>query len=198
MIGTIILLCLLFLIILMKYFNHNEIKEVEGFESETFLVRNLGDKDKAAEMLSKIRSDLITCSNKMINDIENNDNDTDATQKKYYKNLCTIRDRLPNAIIKESIANSEYTSYSINKGEELVFCLRSKNTDELHDYNEIMYVAIHEAAHIGCPEIGHTPLFYKINKYLLKGGIKHKIYNYINYKLDNREYCGLTLTSTIL
>jgi predicted metal-dependent hydrolase len=109
-----------------------------------------------------------------------------------------IQKRLPKSIIKESSANSEYTSYSINKGEELVFCLRSKETNLLHDINDIMYVAIHEIAHIGCPEIGHTPLFKRINLYLLDEAIKCNIYNYDNYRKNNKEYCGIMLSSNII
>ena len=55
------------------------------------------------------------------------------------------------------------TSKKINKGEEIVFCLRSIPDNKLHNINELMYVAIHEIAHVGCPEIGHTSLFKKIN-----------------------------------
>ena len=64
--------------------------------------------------------------------------------------------------IYETSLTSNYTSYSINKGEELSFCLRSKSTGKLHDINLLMYVAVHELAHTACPETGHTPLFNKI------------------------------------
>jgi len=68
----------------------------------------------------------------------------------------------------------------------------------LHDINDLLYVAIHEIAHIGCPEIGHTLLFKKINKYLLKEAINYKIYRYDNYGKNNKEYCGIILTNNIL
>jgi hypothetical protein len=197
MIESIVLLFMLFLIVLFSYFNYKELKVYEGYESEMYLVRNLDDKDKAAQMLSKIREDLIRFVKRLIGEIDKgkltNENDI-----KYYKNLLMIRDRLPNAIIKESEPGSNYTSYTINKGEELVICLRSKKDNELHGLNEIMYVAVHEIAHIGCPEIGHTPLFFKINKFLLQNAIRHNIYEYIDYGIHNMEYCGLILTSSIL
>ena len=124
--------------------------------------------------------------------------DKDDKDNKYYEYLRMIQKKLPNSVIKESSANSEYTSYSINKGEELVFCLRSKYTNKLHDINDIMYVAIHEIAHIGCPEIGHTPLFKKINKFLLERAVNKGLYTFENYRKTQKEYCGITLTSNIL
>ena len=57
-------------------------------------------------------------------------------------------------IFRESTDDSKFTSYSINKGEEIVFCLRCKKTNQLHNINELMYVAIHEISHVACPEIG--------------------------------------------
>lgn len=57
-------------------------------------------------------------------------------------------------------------SYTINK-KKIYLCLR----DEHHDYypmNMLMYVAIHELAHVLCNEIGHTKKFYKIFDDLLK------------------------------
>jgi len=61
-----------------------------------------------------------------------------------------------------------------------------------------MYVAVHEIAHIGCPEIGHTTLFKKINKFLLERAAQINLYKFENYKSTQKEYCGITLTSNIL
>ena len=75
---------------------------------------------------------------------------------------------------------------------------RSKEDDKLHDINELMYVAIHEIAHVGCPEIGHTELFMNINKFLLEQAIECNIYQYKNYNLYPENYCCIQLTSNIL
>lgn len=89
---------------------------------------------------------------------------------------------------------SIYTSYTINK-KELVFCVRSKKTGEIHDINLLMYVVIHELAHIACPEYGHGDLFKKIFKYLLNEANKANIYYSINFSLNHTEYCGMEITS---
>ena len=48
-----------------------------------------------------------------------------------------------NPDITESTKNNKYTSYSINKGEKIVFCLRSRDdTNKLVDLNIMMFVAL--------------------------------------------------------
>lgn len=189
----IFLICVLFIF---KYLFQDQVCYVETFESQKFLVRNVSDKVQAAEMLYTIRKELLLLVNTIVSEME--------TQKKhkyadeYYAYVKTIQKRLPLSVIKESSYNSQYTSYTTNKGEEIVFCLRSKYTGELHDINDIMYVAVHEIAHIGCPEIGHTPLFHDINYYLLTEAVNKGIYKYKNYRKRPVEYCGIKLDNTIL
>lgn len=109
-----------------------------------------------------------------------------------------IRERLPKVIIHETARDSPFTSYSVNKGEELFFCLRDKETQRFHDMNDVMYVAIHEIAHIGTPEVGHTDMFAKINKFLLDQAVKRGIYSYVDYSVAPKPYCGIQLTTNIL
>ena len=101
-------------------------------------------------------------------------------------------------LIYENSIDSPYTSYSVNKGEEIVFCLRCKVTKQLHSLNLLMYVAIHELAHTACPEIGHPPLFNDIFKFLLKQAVILNLYYYENYNKNPVDYCGMTLYTNIL
>lgn len=197
MIETIFIIFLLCFIFIFKYLYYNEVCYVKSFDKNSYLVRNLPDKKDAANMLADIRSQLLNFIDYLVNLVEKKLTD-DNELIENYKYIKMIQKRLPNSVIKESSAKSEFTSYSVNKGEELVFCLRSKKTNKLHDINEIMYVAIHEVAHIGCPEIGHTQLFKKINIFLLEQSVKKGLYKYLNYKKTQPEYCGITLTSNIL
>ena len=203
MIETIFIIFLLCFIFIFKYLYYNEVCYVETFDEKSYLVRNLPDKENAALMLSNIRTKLINFIDELV--LEAEQENLEAEEEKQdtelinnYKYIKMIKKRLPDSKIKESSANSEYTSYSINKGEELVFCLRSKIDNKLHDINDIMYVAVHEIAHIGCPEIGHTPLFKKINKFLLERAVNKGLYTFENYRKTQKEYCGITLTSNIL
>jgi hypothetical protein len=103
-----------------------------------------------------------------------------------------------NTIIKENYNESNYTSYTVNKGEEMIFCIKSRRNNEYHDINLLMYVAIHELGHIACPEIGHTALYNDIFGFLLKKGIELNIYNMDNYSVNPVEYCGMEVYSNIL
>jgi WLM domain len=62
-----------------------------------------------------------------------------------------------------------YTSYSVNKGEKIVMCVRQKD-NSLVPKNVVMYVGIHELSHIMTSDIGHTPEFWDNFKFLLAKG----------------------------
>ena len=115
-----------------------------------------------------------------------------------YINLMEKNFSKTRTVIYENTTDSDYTSYSVNKGEEIVFCLRCRETHHLHKLNLLVYVAVHEMAHTACPEIGHTPLFNKIFKFLLEKSIDLDIYKYENYSVSPVKYCGMTLYTNIL
>lgn len=190
----IIIIILIFVIV----FNYNYLQNsglliIEGIDGNNYYVRDDTDKDKAANMLYDLRQNL----KKLIIFIEENSKN-DKEFSIFKENIDSIKKKIDNVIIKETPKNSSYTSYSVNKGEELFLCIRSKNTNEIHDINDLLYVAIHEIAHIGCPEIGHTNLFFKINLYLLKKAVEFNLYKFDNYNNKPREYCGINLNNTLL
>ncbi len=52
--------------------------------------------------------------------------------------------------------------------------------------------------HVACPEFGHTDLFKDIFAFLATEAVKIGIYTKIDFKQDNKEYCGLTITDSII
>jgi hypothetical protein len=77
-------------------------------------------------------------------------------------------------------------SYTINK-KRVYLCLRDDN-DNYYPMNMLMYVAIHELAHVLCNEVGHTPKFQTIFKQLLTKAETLGIYD---PKIPViRDYCG--------
>ena len=120
------------------------------------------------------------------------------SNKQFIKFIKVIYNKLPYIVLKEAPIINNYTSYNINKGEEINLCIRDKKTLEIQNLNEILYVAIHEVSHIGCPDIGHTNIFFLINNFLLKRAICMNLYNYIDYNKYNKNYCGIVLKSNIL
>ena len=100
--------------------------------------------------------------------------------------------------VSESLENSKYTSYSINKGEKIVFCIRSKNDNSLVDLNTMMFVTIHELAHLLTKGVGHTKEFCDNMRFLLEQGVKHKVYIKQDFNSNPKEYCGTMITDTPL
>ena len=98
--------------------------------------------------------------------------------------------------IKETLPTSEYTAYSENKGEKIAFCLNKKKSDNnnLIDSNTLMFVAIHEIAHIMTTSIGHTEEFWNNFKFLLENAVELKIYTPVDYKKEPEGYCGMDIT----
>ena len=78
------------------------------------------------------------------------------------KNIQRLVENFNPTTIKETLPTSEYTAYSENKGEKLAFCLNKnkKNNENLIDQNTLMFVAIHEIAHIMTLSVGHTEEFW--------------------------------------
>ena len=171
-------------------------------DGRDYLVRNMSDKEDASDLLSKIRSKLITLVNhlKDIDDADVNnylgDNDTIEDVKDGFNRLVK-RFRPDN--ISESTPNDKYTSYSVNKGQKIVFCLRSRKGEEkLVDENIITFVALHELAHIMTVSVGHTEEFWNNFKILLRVGIKLELYRHQNFNNKPVDYCGTKITDTPL
>ena len=162
-----------------------------------FLVRNLPDKEEAALMLSKITSSLSEIVDETCKDIKTDKNLIDDKKKRNDSLIRLKKNFRPNNITESSPGN-KYTSYSINKGDKIVFCLRSKENDKLVDYNTMMFVAIHELAHLMTKSIGHTTEFWDNMRFLLKVGIKIKVYKKQDFNNNPVEYCGTTITDTPL
>lgn len=174
-------------VILLLYIKHHygEVEYVKANDNKSYLVRNLDDKQEAANFLADITVDLQKLVQHMMAKYPDNE---DA--QRLYKNFNP-------ASISEGSVDSGYTSYSINKGEKIILCIRQKDKSFVPK-NTIMYVAIHELGHLMTNEIGHTDTFWKNFKFLLNEAIDQKLYVHDNYKENPQDYCGIKITSTIL
>lgn len=98
--------------------------------------------------------------------------------------------------IQETLPTSTYTAYSENKGEKIAFCLEKKQGggSGLIDNNTLMFVALHELAHVASKSVGHTKEFWDNFKFLLQQAEKINIYTPVDYKNTPQEYCGMEIT----
>lgn len=187
------LIIIVFIIVFYIVFIMNDSSLVKfELEGNAILVRDTPDKEQSAKLLNELINRMYLLKKYVV---DNRDKYLDYKEyiDQFNENFTNSRTK-----IYETSLTSEYTSYSINKGEELVFCLRSKSTFKLHDINLLMYVAVHELAHTACPETGHTPLFNKIFKFLLERAMEINIYYYEDYANHPIEYCGMKLYTNIL
>jgi WLM domain len=99
--------------------------------------------------------------------------------------------------VSEGNAHSGYTSYSISKGERIVLCLRQTD-DSFADPNVVLYVALHELAHLGTISIGHKPEFWKLFSDILKEAVSIGIYKKVDYSKQPAPFCGITVDSSVI
>ncbi len=167
---------------------NNEVSYVvSDVDNHKYLVRNLKDSKEAANLLAQVKSNLMKL--------------CDHLQENYQKEdrISRLLNKFNHQNITETGKNSKYTSYSVNKGEKIALCLRSRDEQEkLVDMNTLMFVSIHELAHVMTKSIGHTEEFWKNFKFLLKQAIKLNLYQHVNYNQSPQEYCGITVSDTPL
>ncbi len=189
---TILISMVVIFIYIFLFINRNNLIYVESNTGTKFLVHKDKFKKEKANLLGQIVENMFLLKNHMVKNIDKFPN-----YKPYIKQL---KENLSETrtVVYETDPESNLTSYSVNKGEELSFCLKSKKTDTLHDINLLMYVAIHEMAHIACPEIGHGALFKKIFRKLAEEAINIGIYKKVNFSDNPVEYCGMVLSSSII
>jgi len=167
--------------------NSNLIFEKAELDGNMYLVRNVDDKAKAANLLAAIRQKL--------------DRIIDYLVKKYPEkdNVARLKTKFRAENIEESEAGSKYTSYSVNKGEKIVFCIRSKEKEaRLEDENLLVFVALHELGHIMTVSTGHTDEFWNNFRFLLKESIKIGVYKRQDFKKNPQKYCGTKITDSPL
>ena len=175
------------LILFVQSLNNELTQVVSRLDNRSYLVRNDDRKQESADYMAKIHKNINVLYESCITTYP-----TDIRIKRL------IRNYNPNNI-SESMKSSVYTSYSVNKGQKLVICIKEKDIEEtLIDLNTIMFVVIHELAHIITKSIGHTEEFWENMRFLLKISIKLGIYQEVDYKNKPEDYCGITITDTPL
>ena len=189
------LLISILIILIYIFFFKNDVELLKvDVNGEKVLVRKTNDYKDSAILLAELIKRMYLLRNYLV---ENKDNTSFSEYREYILLLEKNFNRNKTTIYENNL-NSDLTSYNVNKGEQLVFCLRCKNNKSLHNVNLIVYVAVHEMAHSGCPELGHTPLFNKIFHFFLSEAINIKIYKYENYSTNPVWYCGMKLNTNIL
>lgn len=187
-IGIALVFIILFILIKKKFKSINYVKANDGIN---YMVYPSADEIEKANLLSELINKLFRLKTHLV------EKKSDEKWSKYISLLNENFNETKTSIY-ETDPSSNLTSYSVNKGEELAFCLRCKDTNKLHDINTLIYVGIHEISHIACPEIGHGDLFKEIFKHFCLEAISINIYKDEDYSVNPTRYCGMNLNSSIL
>jgi predicted metal-dependent hydrolase len=189
---SILISLIIIIIYIFLFLNRNNVIYIESNTGTRFLVYKDSDKQEKANLLAHLVENLYILKNHLVK------NKDKFVEYKEYINLLENNFKEEKTIIYETDPESNLTSYSVNKGEEISFCLKSKKTNKMHDINLLTYVGIHEISHIACPEIGHGDLFKKIFRMFTQEAVNINIYKVTNYSEFPVEYCGMILSSSII
>ena len=155
-------------------------------DNRSYTVRDMPDKQRACDLMASVRKKIERLYNSM------KEKFPDKPQvKQWVSNFQPNPDRFA-----ESTPDAEHTSYSVNKGEKIHLCLRQREgpNEALVDENVMVFVALHEMAHVITPSLGHDPEFWNNFGWLLKQAEALGIYKYQDFKAQPVSYCGLHIT----
>lgn len=157
-----------------------------NIDGQTYKVRDMPDKQEAADLMAKTRLKM----KKLKIYVEEKFPDKPQV-KQLAKNFDADAHRLG-----ESTPDDEFTSFSVNKGESVQFCLRQRegSDESLVNENVIMFVAIHEMGHIITATVGHGPDFWNNFAWLLEQAETLGVYSPQNFAMHPVAYCGMKIT----
>ena len=171
----------------LKIYSESEVFNLKCIVSDgdghKYCVRNRMKIDEAADLLAETTNKA----KRFVNDL----------YKKYpdKENVKRLKEGFNPRKVQETLPTSELTAYSENKGEKLAFCLsKTKHSERLIDPNTLMFVCLHELAHVASVSIGHKKEFWDNFKFLLVEAKEMGYYNPVDYKKNNENYCGMTIT----
>lgn len=156
------------------------IYRISSLNDKKYKIRSeFKDIDKTPDVLATIEDNIF----KLVNYLQN----THPSDER----IIRMHKRLQKLKIEEAKHENNSSSYTINKGELMNLCLRDKTTKDFHDINTLMFVVIHELAHIMTISTGHTDEFLLNFKFILSNAVDMGVYTPIDYKNNPITYCGV-------
>lgn len=157
-------------------------------DGRTYRVRDMADKQEAADLMARVRQKI----DKLY-----------LFLKEKFPNKPQVKQLLNNFVpdpsrFEESTPAAEHTSYSVNKGEKVHLCLRQREggNENLVQENVMVFVSLHEMAHVVTPTLGHGPDFWNNFAWILKQAEEIGIYKYQDFKAHPVSYCGISITDS--
>ena len=112
-----------------------------------------------------------------------NKNSSNLCHKRYSKlRLC------------ETPHNEVAAAYTLNKDTEMAICIISRETGKINNFNDAMFVSLHELAHVMSISTGHGPEFHTNNKHTIQAGLHLKVWMDPRYEKNPTNFCGTDIT----
>ena len=180
-----IIILILILLVFVKCVNNESFEVVKmGNNGREYSVQEYPKPQEAANILGQLDTNI----NKFVSKLKEN-HPNDERIKRMITNCAST-------IIEEAPHKDGESTYTINKGELMKICLRKKIKNKpFHTLNTLMFVVIHELAHVISESVGHNEEFITNFRFLLTEAPNYDIdYEPIDYSKHNMNYCGVDVT----
>jgi hypothetical protein len=148
-----------------------------AFDGNEYLVRKTDRSQETADALARLNKTVMEFIMKL-------DQNLPMVQR--------LKRRYNPKALSEGRIDVNYTSYTINKGESVTLCMRTRDQrDQLYNDNVLLGVLLHELAHIASVGLHHNEEFTRNFNYLLTRATDLGIFKRINEQV---EYCNMYTT----
>jgi len=186
-----IILILVFIVIYLlcqdeSTFNAEPIVSADG--NRYFIQEKYSDKKEAADLMMQINENVM----KVIKYLKRKRDFNEYDENPYVKGVVNriLQNWNPERLYENPPAH-DGTSFTIAKGEKTYFCLRTIDTHQLHQFDDLLFVALHELSHMGDLKWGHNKTFWEVFKFVLQEAEKAGVYTPYDYGQNPINYCGL-------
>ncbi len=175
---------IIIIIIFITIFNKNEYVKSD-IDGKSYKVRKEQDKLKAADYLANLYSIILSFITKL------------KLKYKGNKNIKRLYNRFKYCNFVENTKDSKYTTYTQNKCQQMKICIRHKGDNSFIDKNIVIFVIIHELAHVMSLQYDpkhETTEFWDNFKFLLNKAIEYNVWDYEDYNINPVKYCGINIS----
>lgn len=96
--------------------------------------------------------------------------------------------------ITKMLESVDYETYTLNKGQSIHLCVKNYEDKTIHDdFNLLVFVSLHELAHVMSLSIHHSDEFWKNFKFILVQAVKWDMYYPVNYAFNPMKYCKMVV-----
>jgi hypothetical protein len=163
---------------------------------------DLNNPELAADTLDKLnrmaKKLIYTLNDKYINNKDGFNLIKNEYKNKVITGIVNLNNNFKTTSLEENIPSrsDNDTSYVIDKGDIFALCVRDPNNNNSieENFNDLVFVMLHELSHIFTVEFGHGTEFWTNFKFILNEAVKDNLYTAVDYKKLKAPYCGIKIS----